>query len=68
MPSKLCSGKETNNIHFYIVIQQFEFLPFQGHVKLSDPDHVFSLLLDYGDNPNSAPSHPERMIFGRLVR
>ena len=47
--------------------QQFEFLPFQGRVKLSDPDHVFSLLVDYGDDPNSAPPCPKRMFFGRLV-
>ncbi|XP_074606384.1 tRNA (guanine(10)-N(2))-methyltransferase TRMT11-like isoform X2 [Acropora palmata] len=58
---KLCVAEQRE------LIDQFEFLPFQGHVKLSDPDHVFSLLLDYGDNPNSAPSHPERLIFGRLI-
>jgi len=36
-------------------------------VKLSAPDHVFSLLVDYGDDPNAAPPHPDRMFFGRLI-
>ncbi|XP_068737691.1 tRNA (guanine(10)-N2)-methyltransferase homolog isoform X1 [Montipora capricornis] len=49
------------------LIDQFEFLPFQGRVKLSDPDHVFSLLVDYGDDPNSAPPCPKQMFFGRLI-
>lgn len=48
--------------------QQFEFLPFEGCVNLSAPDHVFSLLVDYGDDPNAAPPNPERLFFGRLVR
>ena len=48
--------------------QQFEFLPFEGCVNLSAPDHLFSLLVDYGDDPNAAPPHPERLFFGRLVR
>lgn len=49
------------------LIDQFEFLPFQGCVKLSDPDHVFSLLVDYGDDSNTAPPLPDRMFFGRLI-
>ena len=48
--------------------QQFEFLPFEGCVNLSAPDHVFSLLVDYGDDPNAALPNPERLFFGRLVR
>ena len=48
--------------------QQFEFLPFEGCVNLSAPDHVFSLLVDYGNDPNAALPNPERLFFGRLVR
>ncbi|CAH3123253.1 unnamed protein product [Porites lobata] len=49
------------------LIDQFEFLPFEGCVNLSAPDHVFSLLVDYGDDPNAAPPNPERLFFGRLI-
>lgn len=49
------------------LIDQFQFLPFQGRVNLTAPDHVFSLLLDYGDDCNEAPASPERVFFGRLV-
>ena len=47
--------------------QQLEFLPFQGRVNLSAPEHVFALLLDYGENPNDVPTEPYRMFFGRQV-
>lgn len=64
----LCVNSEVINTDFSYYPQQFEFLPFQGCVKLSDPDHVFSLLVDYGDDSNTAPPLPDRMFFGRLVR
>ncbi|XP_078384389.1 tRNA (guanine(10)-N(2))-methyltransferase TRMT11-like isoform X2 [Oculina patagonica] len=49
------------------LIDQFQFLPFQGRVNLTAPDHVFSVLLDYGDDPNEAPPDPDRVFFGRLI-
>ncbi|KAJ7370621.1 tRNA methyltransferase 11 [Desmophyllum pertusum] len=49
------------------LIDQFQFLPFQGRVNLTAPDHVFALMLDYGDDPNEAPPSPDRLFFGRLI-
>lgn len=49
------------------LIDQFQFLPFQGCVNLTAPDDLFALLLDYGDDPNEAPPSPQRLFFGRLV-
>ncbi|XP_058950203.2 tRNA (guanine(10)-N2)-methyltransferase homolog [Pocillopora verrucosa] len=49
------------------LIDQFQFLPFQGCVNLTAPDNLFALLLDYGDDPNEAPPSPQRLFFGRLV-
>lgn len=49
------------------LIDQFQFLPFQGCVNLTAPDNLFALLLDYGNDPNEAPPSPQRLFFGRLV-
>ena len=48
-------------------LQRLSFLPFQGQVELSNPDHKFHILEDYGDDPNSAPLLPVRIFFGRLI-
>ena len=49
-------------------MQRLSFLPFNGRVDLSNPQHEFHVLEDYGDNPNLAPpSDPLRVFFGRLI-
>lgn len=50
------------------VIQDLGFLPFQGTVKLKNPEHEFWLLEDYGTDPNNAPEKPFCIYFGRWVR
>ena len=48
--------------------QELSFLPFQGSVNLKNPDQEFSLLLDYGNDPNATTEEPLRLFFGRKVR
>ncbi|XP_072913448.1 tRNA (guanine(10)-N2)-methyltransferase homolog isoform X2 [Hemitrygon akajei] len=48
-------------------IDDLGFLPFQGTVKLKEPEHVFWLLEDYGTDPNNAPEKPFHIYFGRWV-
>ena len=47
--------------------QRLSYLPLGGKVNLSNPDHEFHLLEDYGDNPNEAPPEPNRVFLGRLI-
>ncbi|KAJ8290884.1 hypothetical protein GJAV_G00018810 [Gymnothorax javanicus] len=48
-------------------IDAMEYLPFQGKVDLKNPDHVFSLLEDYGTDPNNIPEEPFYVYFGRWI-
>ncbi|XP_059837496.1 tRNA (guanine(10)-N2)-methyltransferase homolog isoform X3 [Hypanus sabinus] len=48
-------------------IDDLGFLPFQGTVKLKEPEHVFWLLEDYGTDPNNAPEKPFHIYFGRWI-
>lgn len=49
------------------IFQSFSYLPFQGPVKLKDPDVMFQYIEYYGLNPNSIPSEPYQVFFGRIV-
>lgn len=42
-------------------------MPFQGHVNLKNPDVTFQYIEYYGLDPNTAPEHPTRTFFGRVV-
>ncbi|XP_027704411.1 tRNA (guanine(10)-N2)-methyltransferase homolog isoform X2 [Vombatus ursinus] len=48
-------------------IDALEFLPFEGKVNLKDPQHVFSILEDYGLDPNHIPEKPLNIYFGRWI-
>ncbi|XP_049756307.1 tRNA (guanine(10)-N2)-methyltransferase homolog isoform X4 [Elephas maximus indicus] len=48
-------------------IDALEFLPFEGKVNLKKPQHVFSILEDYGLNPNCIPENPHNIYFGRWI-
>ncbi|KAM9852732.1 tRNA (guanine(10)-N(2))-methyltransferase TRMT11 [Aulostomus maculatus] len=48
-------------------IDALEYLPFEGVVNLNSPQHVFSLIEDYGTNPNNIPEHPDNIYFGRWI-
>ncbi|XP_078256297.1 tRNA (guanine(10)-N(2))-methyltransferase TRMT11 isoform X1 [Rhinoraja longicauda] len=48
-------------------IDDLGFLPFQGTVKLKNPEHEFWLLEDYGTDPNNAPEEPFCIYFGRWI-
>lgn len=48
-------------------IDDLGFLPFQGTVKLKNPEHEFWLLEDYGTDPNNAPEKPFCIYFGRWI-
>ena len=73
-----CSFKKILHVYMYVYMsilsffvlwksQRLSYLPLAGKVDLSNPDHEFHLLEDYGDNPNEAPPAPQRLFFGRLV-
>ena len=42
-------------------------MPFNGKVDIKNSQHVFHIVEDYGDDPNSAPLDPVRIFFGRWV-
>ncbi|VTJ61492.1 Hypothetical predicted protein [Marmota monax] len=44
-----------------------EFLPFEGKVNLKKPQHIFSILEDYGLDPNCIPENPYNIYFGRWI-
>ncbi|XP_057594204.1 tRNA (guanine(10)-N2)-methyltransferase homolog isoform X2 [Hippopotamus amphibius kiboko] len=44
-----------------------EFLPFEGKVNLKKPQHIFSILEDYGLDPNCIPENPLNIYFGRWI-
>ncbi|XP_068616195.1 tRNA (guanine(10)-N2)-methyltransferase homolog [Brachionichthys hirsutus] len=48
-------------------IDALEYLPFKGTVSLKSPQHIFSLLEDYGTDPNNIPEHPNYIYFGRWI-
>ncbi|KAK2114299.1 tRNA methyltransferase 11 [Saguinus oedipus] len=48
-------------------IDALEFLPFEGKVNLKRPQHVFSVLEDYGLDPNCIPENPHNIYFGRWI-
>lgn len=50
------------------IFQALEFLPFEGKVNLKKPQHIFSVLEDYGLDPNRIPENPHNIYFGRWVR
>ncbi|XP_059797252.1 tRNA (guanine(10)-N2)-methyltransferase homolog isoform X5 [Balaenoptera ricei] len=48
-------------------IDALEFLPFEGKVNLKKPQHIFSILEDYGLDPNCIPENPHNIYFGRWI-
>ena len=47
--------------------QKLSFLPLNGKVDVHNYQHIFHILEDYGDSPNTAPLEPIRIFFGRLI-
>lgn len=48
--------------------QRLSYLPLHGKVNLSQPDHTFHVLEDYGEDHNKAGSEPMRVFFTIMVR
>ncbi|XP_037533038.1 tRNA (guanine(10)-N2)-methyltransferase homolog [Nematolebias whitei] len=48
-------------------INALAYLPFEGTVNLTNPQHIFCLLEDYGTDPNNIPQHPNYIYFGRWI-
>ncbi|KAJ3597232.1 hypothetical protein NHX12_000760, partial [Muraenolepis orangiensis] len=48
-------------------INALEYLPFKGNVNLKNPQHTFTLLEDYGTDPNNIPDQPLCVYFGRWI-
>ncbi|KAH0518422.1 tRNA (guanine(10)-N2)-methyltransferase-like protein [Microtus ochrogaster] len=53
--------------HLEFRLPALEFLPFEGKVNLKKPQHVFSVLEDYGLDPNRIPETPHNIYFGRWI-
>ncbi|XP_058422328.1 tRNA (guanine(10)-N2)-methyltransferase homolog isoform X8 [Diceros bicornis minor] len=53
--------------HLEFRLPALEFLPFEGKVNLKKPQHIFSLLEDYGLDPNCIPENPHNVYFGRWI-
>lgn len=60
--SRKCSAERQLKLY-----ERLSYLPLAGKVNLTNPDHEFHLLEDYGDNPNEAPVEPHRVFLGRLI-
>lgn len=43
------------------------FCHLEGKVNLKKPQHIFSILEDYGLDPNHIPENPHNIYFGRWV-
>ncbi|PHH71455.1 hypothetical protein CDD82_6502 [Ophiocordyceps australis] len=50
------------------IINSFAYLPFEGPIRMSEPDHLFTIfeLWPYDSVPLGI-EHPDRVLFGRLV-
>lgn len=48
-------------------LQKLSFLPFEGKVDFENCQHLFHIMEDYGDDPNTAPLEPLRIFFGRQI-
>lgn len=48
-------------------IDALEFLSFEGKVNLKKPQHIFSILEDYGLDPDHIPENPHNIYFGRWI-
>ncbi|KAI1290177.1 tRNA (guanine(10)-N2)-methyltransferase -like protein [Halotydeus destructor] len=48
-------------------IEEFDFLPFEGPIRLKDPDNTFCLFEFYGLNANDAPEEPHKLYFGKWL-
>lgn len=47
--------------------KSFSYLPFEGPVKLKNPDITLCYIEYYGLNPNNIPEEPYEYFFGRWV-
>ncbi|XP_013858819.1 tRNA (guanine(10)-N(2))-methyltransferase TRMT11 [Austrofundulus limnaeus] len=48
-------------------INALDYLPFEGTVCLTNPQHIFCLLEDYGTDCRNIPEHPNHIYFGRWI-
>ena len=48
-------------------IDALQFLSSEGKVNLKKPQHIFSILEDYGLDPNHIPENPHNIYFGRWI-
>ncbi|KAI5630926.1 putative RNA methylase family UPF0020 domain-containing protein [Phthorimaea operculella] len=48
-------------------IENFEYLPLDGPVKLNNPDVKLSYLEFYGSDPNNVPEQPYDLFFGKMI-
>ncbi|XP_076279499.1 tRNA (guanine(10)-N(2))-methyltransferase TRMT11 isoform X2 [Lasioglossum baleicum] len=48
-------------------IESFSYLPFEGPVKLNNPDTTLCYIEFYGLNPNNIPDEPYELFFGRWI-
>ncbi|XP_072929395.1 tRNA (guanine(10)-N(2))-methyltransferase homolog [Epargyreus clarus] len=48
-------------------VENFDYLPLQGPVKLKNPDIVLSYIEFYGIDPNNVPETPYDLFFGRWI-
>lgn len=48
-------------------IESFSYLPFEGPVKLKNPDITLCYIEYYGLNPNDIPEEPYEYFFGRWI-
>uniref|UniRef100_A0A1B6DG38 Uncharacterized protein n=1 Tax=Clastoptera arizonana TaxID=38151 RepID=A0A1B6DG38_9HEMI len=48
-------------------IETFSYLPFEGPVKLKDPDVVMQYIEYYGMDPNNRPTVPCEVFFGLVI-
>lgn len=62
-------GSPSGNSNRVQIIESFQYLDFQGKIRLKNPDQVFTVIEEYEPiNDNVAGEKPLRIFFGRRVQ
>jgi tRNA (guanine10-N2)-methyltransferase len=60
-------GKTISHQERLVRIDQFEYVPFEGRVSLTNPDVTFALIEFWGLDHNNLPDEPLSIFFGPVI-
>lgn len=62
-----CFGRKVKHAEKVERIERLSFLPFEGEIKMDQPDVTFSYFEYYGHDKVNVPEIPHEIVFGRLI-